>query len=160
MNTRPISSSRQQGISYVEVLVAIVLIAVSLVPAMEALQGGVQGSDVHEDYAVDHYQLVSKFEEVLAKPFDALLSTSAIAASYTAATSYSDLAGSPNRRIVYLSYYDADDSDGDGDLFTIADANTDGDSNPYTGSDVDISLLWVRVEIENSAHAMETLVSR
>ena len=160
MISPPISFYFQQGISYVEVMVATVLIAILLVPALEALQTGINGADIHEDYAVDHYQLVSKFEEVLAKPFSTLLSASAIEGSYTTATSYSDAVGVANRRIVYLSYYDADDTDGDGNLFTIADADTDGDSNPYTGGDVDISLLWVRVEIENSAHAMETLVSR
>lgn len=160
MNARPVSLYCQQGISYVEVLVATVLVAITLVPALEALQTGIKGADIHENYAVDHYQLISKFEEVLAKSFDTLLIESALAGSYTTETAYSDAAGADKRRIVYLSYYDASNSDGDGDPFTIADNDNDGDNNPYTGTDVDISLLWVRAEIEGTVHTMETLVSR
>ena len=160
MRTRPISLHRQQGFSYVEVLVATVLIAVSLVPAMEALQMGVQGAEIHKRYVVDHYQVVGKFEQVLAQSFSGLLVAAASAGSATTASGYSDPGGTANRRIVYLSFYDAGDSDGDKNPFTIADANSDGDNNPYTGSDVDISLLWVRAEIEGTSHAMETLVSR
>ena len=160
MNARPVSLFCQQGISYVEVLVAIVLVAITLVPALEALQSGIKGADIHEDYVVDHYRLVSKFEEVLAKPFGTLLNESALAGSYTTETAYSDTAGAVKRRIVYLSYYDANNSDGDGDPFTISDADSDGDNNPYTGTDVDIGLLWVSAEIEGTVHTMETLVSR
>ena len=158
MSPRSISFYFQQGISYVEVLVAIVLVAITLVPALEALQSGIKGADIHEDYVVDHYQLVSKFEEVLAKPFGTLLNESAAVGNSATASSYSDAGGTANRRIVYLSYYDAGDSDGDGDPFTILDANTDGDNNPYTGTD--IGLLWVSAEIEGTVHTMETLVSR
>ena len=160
MRTHQFSFYLQQGISYIEVLVATVLIAITLVPAMQALQSGINGAGMHEDYVVDHYRLVSKFEEVLAKPFGTLLSESALAGSNTTETAYSDAAGVVKRRIVYLSFYDASNSDGDGDLFTISDANTDADNNPYTGIDVDISLLWVRAEIEGTVHVMETLVSR
>ena len=150
----------QRGIAYVEVLVATVLIAITLVPAMQALQSGINGAGIHEDYVVDHYRLVSKFEEVLAKPFGTLLNESALAGSNTTETTYSDAAGAVKRLVVYLSYYDANNSDGDGNPFTILDANTDVDNNPYTGVDVDIGLLWVRAEIEGTVHTMETLVSR
>lgn len=160
MRMRPVSFYFQQGISYIEVMVASVLIAISLVPALEALQVGINGADIHKNYAVDHYQLVSKFEDVLAKPFNELLDSAAVAVSNTTPTIYSEAAGIANRRIVYISYYDAADSDADGNPFTIADADSDFDNNPYTGGDVDIDLLWVRVEIEGTAHVMETLVSR
>ena len=160
MKSQPILYQSQQGISYVEVLVAIMLVAITLVPALEALQSGIKGADIHEDYTVDHYQLVARFEEVLVQPFSDLLFAAAQAGDSTTATSYSDAVATAKRRIVYLSYYDAADSDGDGDFFTIADADSDGDNNPYTGIDVDISLLWVRAEIEGTAQFFETLVNR
>ena len=59
-------------------------------------------------------------------------------------TSYSELAGSPGRLLVYLSNYDGDNADADGD--------------PFTGTEPD--LLWIRVEIEDSVHALETVRAR
>ncbi len=153
-------AQRQRGLSYVEVLVAMALIAVSLIPALDALQTGILGAGVHESYAVEHYHVTAKTEEILAQPFGSLLSAAAAAGNPNTLSSYTEAAGTPNRRLVYLSFYDADNSDGDNDPFTIADANSDADNNPYTGSDVDISLLWVRVVIEATAQSMETLTSR
>ena len=46
------------GITYMEVLIATVLIVITLVPALEALQPGIAGSGIHETQAEDHYQLV------------------------------------------------------------------------------------------------------
>lgn len=140
---------------------ATVLLVVALVPMLDALQTGIQGAAIHESIATDHYQLVAVTEEVLAEPFTNLLTAAAVAGNRnTPATSYSDVAGTPQRRLVYLSFYDAGNSDGDNDPFTILDANTDADNNPYTGTDVDISLLWLRTEIEASKQSIETLTSR
>jgi hypothetical protein len=74
-------------------------------------------------------------------------------------TSYSDAAGAADRVLVFLSYYDVADSDGDHDPFTLADPNTDGDNNPYTGTTPHIALLWVRCELEGTNVAFETLTS-
>ena len=49
-----------------------------------------------------------------------------------------------NRRLVYLSRYDADNADGNGNFF---DAG------------MDEGLLWVRVEIEGTDQAIESLTS-
>jgi type II secretory pathway pseudopilin PulG len=133
-----------QGFSYVEVLVATVLIAITLVPALEALEGALIGSKVHETLSVQQYHLQTKLEEVLAQSFDSLNVAAAAAGSATVATSFSDGMGAINRRIVYLSRYDGD--------------NADGDADPFTG--VDNDLLWVRVEIENTAYAFETLTNK
>ena len=130
------------GFSYVEVLLATLLVAMSLVPALEALQTGILGGGVHESQTLLHYHLTSKLEEVLAQPLPDLEAEAL--ASGGAPTSYSDPAGSANRRLVYLSEYDGDDADGDGDPFTGADAG----------------LVWLRVEIEATPHALETLTSR
>ena len=99
-------------------------------------------------------------EQVLAEPFTNLLSAAATAGSSTTASSYSDTAGNAQRRVVYLSFYDAANTDADNDPFTILDANSDADNNPYTGSDVVIDLLWLRVEIENSTQNFETLTKQ
>lgn len=132
---------RQEGLSYLEVLVATVLVALSLVPALEALQIGILGGGIHESRVSLHYHLASKLEEVLAEPF-ANLAAEALAAGGNP-TSYSDAPGVPNRRLVFLAGYDGDDDDGDGDPFTGADSG----------------LLWLRVEIEATSHALETLAS-
>ena len=150
----------QAGFSYVEVMVATVLLVVALVPMLDALQTGIQGASIHESITTDHYQLVAVTEEVLAEPFTTLLTAAAVAGNKNTPSSYSDATGTPVRRLVYLSFYDAGNSDGDNDPFTILDANTDADNNPYTGTDVDISLLWIRTEIEASQQSIETLTSR
>jgi hypothetical protein len=125
----------------VEVLVAVVLVAVALVPALEALQTGILGASVHATLAVQQRHLTSKMEEVLAQPFGALALAGAAAAG--GPTSYSDAPSSPDRRLVYLDRWDGD--------------NADLDDDPLTGTDDD--LLRVRVEIEASALALETLTT-
>lgn len=139
-----IFSKQQLGFSYIEVLVATMLIAITLVPALEALQGAIAGAEVHEDLATQQYYLQSKLEEVLAKSFNQLDAAALAAGSSTVATSYSDVSGTANRRLVYLSKYDAD--------------NADSDNNGFTG--VDDNLLWVRVEIENTSLSFETLTNK
>jgi len=125
---------RRGGFSYVEVLVATTLLALVLVPALEALEIGVRGAAVHENHAVLHYHAVAKLEEVLAQPFvDLALEEQAAGGG---ASAYSDAPGSPNRRLVFLLGYDGN-----------------GDSVPDPG------LLLVRVEIESTAHVLRTLTS-
>lgn len=146
MRTRARSIRRrrgQAGISYLEVLIATVLLVVSLLPALEALRTGVEGAAVHESLAVRRHALLSKLEEVLAQPIPALEAAAAAAGGPGSPTSYSDPPGTDDRRLVYLARYDADDADGDAD--------------PFTGGDA--GLLWVRVAIEKSPHAIETLTS-
>ena len=133
--------SQQRGFSYVEVLVATVLVAICLVPALEALQTGIQGAAVHESDTVNKNRLSAKLEEVLAAPLSDLDAAALAAGDTTTPTSYSDTAGTTDRRLVYLSRFDGD--------------NADADDDPFTG--VDEGLIWVRVAIENSAHALETL---
>lgn len=129
----------QAGLSYLEVLIATILIAVSLVPAVEALRGGIFGASVHQVASTDHYTLKAKMEEVLAEPY-ALLDTAAVAAgSEKTPASYSDPVGASPRRLVYLSRYDASVPG-----FTVTD----------TG------LLWVRVGFESRAGELETLTAR
>ena len=133
---------RQGGFSYVEVLVASVLIAISLVPAMEALRTGILATGAHRSQVSRHGGIAGKMEEVRAQRF-ALLEEAEVAAG-GGASSYSDAPATPDRRVVLLSRYDGD--------------NADADDDPFTGTDDD--LLWVRIEIEGTALGVESLVSR
>lgn len=134
----------QMGFSYIEVLVAGVLISVTLVPALEALQGAVTGSELHERVTTQQYHLRNKLEEVLAKSFKELDIAAMAAGNHMVASSFSDTSGATDRRLVYLSKYDGD--------------NVDSDNDAFTG--VDDDLLWLRVEIENTPYALETLTNK
>lgn len=135
---------RQSGLTLVEVLVSVLLLAVVLVPAMRALQTGVVGANVHGDIASGHYRLTSRLEELLAEPFADLSNAAIAAGASTTPSSYSEPAGPPGRLLVYLSLYDGDNADADGDTFT--------------GTEPD--LLWIRVDIEDSVHTLETITAR
>jgi type II secretory pathway pseudopilin PulG len=130
---------QNQGFSYVEILVAIALISVCLVPALQALQSGLQNSAVHESRTLDHYALQGKLEELLAEPYVSLDAAATAAGGATNSTSYS-----APPLFVYIVRYDLDDADGDG--------------NPLT--DGEDGLLWVKVELDGTTLALETLTSR
>ena len=133
-----------RGFSYVEVLVAMMLLGVCLVPAMEALQPAVLGTSISERYVLNQGRVQSRFEEVLAEPYFSLQAAADVAGAPTVATGYSDAPVIEDRLLVYIGAYDGD--------------NTDGDNNPFTDTDAD--LLWVRVVTETSGHTRECLVSR
>ena len=133
---------RQAGVSYIEVLVATLLILISLGPMMDALRTAAPGAGGYEDAAIQNLHLTAMLEDVLAEPFSLLEAAAAAAGSETVATSYSDLAGATNRRLVYLSLYDGD--------------NADSDNDPFSG--VDPGLMWVRTEIEGTLMSVETLL--
>jgi Tfp pilus assembly protein PilV len=153
LKIKPFSNYLQQGFSYVEVLIAATLIAITLVPAMTALQTGMTSVNVHQTLTAEHYQRLEKMAELQATPFINLLAAAKTAVNNTTATSYSDAAGTANRSLVYIALYDAD-----ADPFTIADTNTDGDNDIYTGATA--NLLWVKIVTEGSAQSLETLISR
>ena len=134
----------QSGLTLVEVLVTIVLLAILLVPAISALQTGIIGTAVHSDVTDSHYRLASRVEDLMAEPFAQLSDAALAAGSATTPSSYSDAAGPPARLLVYLSLYDGD--------------NADADDDPFTGTDSD--LLWLRVEIEDSVFSLQTVRAR
>ena len=135
---------RNRGFSYIEVLIATAIIAVSLVPMLKALQTSQAGSGIFVDTVETHYHLQAKLEEMLAEPMPLLEAAALDAGSETVLTSYSEPVSTDRRRLVYLSRYDGD--------------NADADDDPFTGTDS--GLLWVRVEIENTALSVESLVTR
>lgn len=143
-SVRPVQGSGQAGFSLTEVLIATVILAAALVPALDALSSATLGVSVQQSESELHFRLREKLEDVLAVEFGTLDDEAQALASHTAVSAvYSDPVSSRNRRRVYLSRYDGDNADGDGDSFTGVDQN----------------LLWVRVDIEGTRHALETLVS-
>lgn len=133
----------QNGLSYIEVLVATLLIAIALVPMMEALGPGLQGAQIHRDRAEVHYALKGKLEEVLAQPFEDLDAAATTAGDYKIPTSYSD-AGAAVPHDVFIWRYDVD--------------NIDADGNEFTGGEDDI--LWLRVATADGLAELQTLLSR
>ena len=131
----------QNGLTLVEVLVAIALLSVMLVPAINALTTSSHGAEVHRDIASNRFRLVSRLEELLGEPFADLEAAAVAAGSPQTATIYSEAAGVPGRLVVYVAACDGDNADGDGDLFT--------------GTDDDI--LWIRVAVENTVHDLQTI---
>ena len=135
---------RQAGFSYMELLIATLLIVIMLVPALDAMQSGIQGSGIHTELAQNQYRMISKMEETLALPFAQLLEQADLVADPTVLIPppYSDPAGTESRRLVYLARYDGD--------------NADGNDNPFNGTDE--GLLWVRVTIEDSQRSLEIVI--
>jgi prepilin-type N-terminal cleavage/methylation domain-containing protein len=147
------NSSAQQGFTYLEVLITTLILAVAMVPALEALRTGVQGAATHQLIAQQQYAISSRMEEVLANAYGNLLAAAKVAGNQTTPSSYSDPSGQANRVLVYLALYDAD-----ANPFTITDANTDGDNDLYTGDTA--KLLWLKAEMQNTPLSLETLLSR
>ena len=127
-----------------ELLVATLLIAIMLVPALDAMQSGIQGSGIHTQLAQNQYRMISKMEQTLALSFGELLAQADLVADpkVLIPAPFSDAAGTESRRLVYLARYDGDDADGDKD--------------PFTGTDT--GLLWLRVTIEGSPRGLETVI--
>ena len=134
---------RETGFSYVEALLAVAVLALALVPALDALQTAFTGAAVHEELLGRQQSIATRIEEVVAEPFASLDEAAQAAGSETAASSYSDPAG-PNRMAVFLSRYDGD--------------NADTDNDPFTGTDE--GLIWVRVAMEDTIHELTTLVAQ
>ncbi|MDJ0881049.1 MAG: hypothetical protein QNJ56_05315 [Gammaproteobacteria bacterium] len=133
---------KQRGLSYIEVLIATVIIAVTLVPMLEGLQPGLQGSEIHLNQAQVHFTLQGKMEEVLAQPFDDLDAEALAAGSATTPTPYSNT-GAAIPHEVFLSRWDVD--------------NADADDNGFTG--VEDDMLWVRVATTDGLNDLQTLLS-
>lgn len=134
----------QAGVSYVEALIAVVVLALALVPALEALQVAFSGSAVQADVVLWQQQLATRMEDVLAEPFASLDEAALAAGNETTPSGYSDAAGGPDRVLVFLSRYDGD--------------NADADNDPFTGADA--GLLWARVAVENTPYELTTLVAQ
>ena len=127
------------GFSHIETLVALIILATALAPALEALGPGVTRAASQRTYTASEVRLKAKMEEVLANQFR-VLDTAAMAAgnSTTAAVAaYSDAVDTPDRRVTTIYRY-----------------------NGTAQTATDTGLLRIRVAIEGSALALETLKAR
>jgi prepilin-type N-terminal cleavage/methylation domain-containing protein len=135
-------SGQQRGFTYAEVLVSVVLLAVLLVPALQALNAGIAGSG--NNLAARQLNLRSKLEEVLSKPFGQLYAETYLPGGNTTtstSTVYSDAVGASGRRLVVLYRFDAA-------------------TNALSNADTGLLLVNVYYEADGSANALNTLVSR
>jgi type II secretory pathway pseudopilin PulG len=133
---------KQGGFSYVEVLLSIILLAILLVPAMQALNSAIAGGS--SDVAARQLNLRNKMEEVLSKPYKLLYDETSKTGGNTItsiSTSLSDAAGSANRRAVAIYRYDTT-------------------SNALSASDTGVLFVSVYYEAEGSTNALNTLVGR
>lgn len=132
------SRFKSSGFSLIEILIVIVVLGLTLVPAMNALQVSIKSSELGSDSLRQHYLLFGKMEEVLAEDFATLDAAATAAGSATTPSSYSS---NLDGFIVYLSRYDTDNADTDDDSFTGVD-----------------EVIWVRTESKGSTLYFETLV--
>jgi hypothetical protein len=63
---------RHRGLAYIEAVLATVMVAVLLAPALQALSSGLMGQQVANDQSTQALSLQSKLDEVLAKPYSVL----------------------------------------------------------------------------------------
>lgn len=129
----------ETGIAYIEVLVAMLLIVIALVPALNAMQTDTRGSQTLGTVATRDASLRAKMEEVMAKSFETVNAETFLSGGNTTSsvsTALSDAAG-PDRRIVILY-------------------RTDG----TVLSTADTGLVRVRVAWEAGGTALETLKSK
>ncbi len=132
---------RTSGYSYVEVMVAAVLLSVSLVPATEALRVIMGASTDNRQQLTLQYAALARMESTLAQPF-AALEQEASSTGGTTSSSYSDPVGTPNRIVVFVAPHDID--------------NVPPDNDPLT--DTDPGVVRVRVLVSDTTIHFEQVV--
>lgn len=136
------------GFTLLEVIVTMAVLAVCLVPAMEALRGAMGLLGIQETMSTDEYALLAKSEEVLAQRFTDLDAAAAAAGGPTTPTSYSDVITTADGRQLSRDVY----------LWPMDGDNADLDANLFTGSDAGI--LYVKVALANTPLYHETIAIR
>ena len=99
----------EAGFSYVEVLLATLIMTLALAPAIDGLMTGTLGASVHLEMAEEHFHVASLIEEILAQPFDRLDAEAVLVGSPLIATALCDAPGGARRRLVHLARYDGDE---------------------------------------------------
>ncbi|MCB1742545.1 MAG: hypothetical protein KDK91_19375 [Gammaproteobacteria bacterium] len=128
----------QTGFSYVEVLLAMLLLGVALVPITRMLSESLAGASSAGQMLSLELTLSSKLEQVLANSFQILEQQ---ASGSQPSNDLSDPVGSEPRILVSVLGFDADNADGDDDVLT----------------GVDDGVLLIRVEAEHHATRFESL---
>ena len=136
--TRP----AQRGFSYAEILLSVALLAILLVPALQALSVGI--ADNPSGLAPRQLSLTSKLEEVLSNPFSKLYAeTYQVGGNSTTSVSanFSDAAGATDRRVVVFYRFDAA-------------------ANTLSANDTSLLFVSVYFEADGSAGGLNTLTGR
>lgn len=116
MNPLPLHCKRlDTGFSYVEVLLAVLLLSVCLVPALNAVRGAIGAPLVAQDNATAMLCVKSQMEKILAEPYPDLLAAAAPGTQSgpvaTASPSYSMAADTAcPARNVYIARHNPYDS--------------------------------------------------
>ena len=133
---------KQLGFFYAEVLLSVMLLAILLVPALQALNTGILNNS--SSLATRQLSLQSKMEEVLAQPFGDLYAETYLAGGNTTTSvsiNFSDASGAPSRRVVVLYRYDAI-------------------TNAISSNDTGLLYVSVYYEADGSGNALTTLAGR
>lgn len=135
-------SLKQHGFAYVEVLLSAVLLAVLLVPALQALQSGIRDGATPLMAALPPYAR-GKMEEVLSKPFPELYAATYAAGANTTGVNatLSDAVGATYRRVVVLYRYDVS-------------------TQALSANDTGLLYVSVYYSADGSANALTTLAGR
>ena len=142
-NTLPLRSF-QRGFSYAEVLLSVVLLAILLVPALQALNTGIAGSAGATGLSQRQLSLRSKMEEVLSTPFSQLYAQTYLGGGNTTtsvSTSFSDASGALDRRVVVFYRFDAA-------------------TNALSTNDTGLLYVSIYYEAEGSGNSLNTLAGR
>ena len=125
-----------------EVLLSVVLLAVLLVPALQALQSGIRDGAT-PSMAARPPLLRAKMEEVLSNPFPELYAATYVAGGNTTGVNatFSDAAGATDRRVVVLYRYDVS-------------------TKALSASDTGLLYVSVYYSADGSANALTTLAGR
>lgn len=133
---------KQPGFTYTEVLLSAVLLAVLVVPALQALQTGIAGGAT-QSVAERSPILSAKMEEVLSNPFPELYAATYVSGANTTGVNatYSDAVGATDRRVVVLYRYDAS-------------------AKALSANDTGLLYVSVYYSAESTANALNTLAGR
>lgn len=137
------TARRQYGINYVEVMIATVLLAICLVPALDSVTDAIASRGVAASTTRNDILCVkSHLELVSADPYSALLSAATATGSMAVASSYSALATASCPALqVYLGRYDADNA-----------------ASPYVMTDT--GLVMIKVAIQDNSIVLSALATR
>jgi len=137
------------GFTMLEVTLAMVILAICLLPALESLRASLTLlGQQEESLSQDNYALLAKAEEILAQPFADLASAATAAGSPTTPTSFSDVLTTGDGRQLSREVY----------LWPLDGDNADLDNDPFTGTDSGI--LYLKVALANSPLVYETIATK
>lgn len=132
-----------RGFSYVEILLSLTLLAVLLLPALDALRSAIAGRPTAAAMP-GSLALQSKMEQVLAAPFARIYGETYVSGGNTptsVSALFSDAAGTPGRKVVVIYRYDAS-------------------TKALSSADTGLAYVSVHDEAEGPGRALATLVGR